>query len=211
MTTLAGDAVYRHIEHLATGDPTSDVLLAGLAQAAGALVDNARRVALGTDTLRPGQLLWDASVAELWALPWTALLSGARLPPRRQNETADAYLLRARDAVIHVGGWRRGSPEAHRAIARGRLTGDRRVTVVERYQGSAWRTLVITYAAETPTPALTEADLKSDENVVAGVRLIYRTDLGWSIDQMEDAYAASDLDALEDDYPHIDALEDQLP
>lgn len=209
MSTLAGDAIRRHVEHLER-DAESDAILDALAQAAGAPLDRARRVALGTpDGLRPFQLLWDASVAEAWSLPWTALLSGAPVPAREIGETEEAYIVRARDAVIHVRGWRRGTPESVIATARAHLIGGRRVNLVERVGGDVWRALVITYVAETPDPDQVLVDLNDPEAAVAGVLLEYRTDLGWSIDQAE--MTRPDLDTLETLIPDLDVLETRLP
>lgn len=206
--TAAGQAIYRHVAHLAV-DADTEVLLRALSEAGGTLIDRARRVALGDGALRPGQLLWDPAAAELWALRWTAQLTGAAIPGQRAGETDAAYLLRARDAVIHVFGWHRGTPEALRAILRGRLTGGRRTAVYEQV-GSAWRAVAVTYEAETPNPVATAADLQDPEAVPAGVRLIYRTDPGWSVGQLEAAPYAS-IGALEAAFTTVDDLERHLP
>lgn len=193
----AGDAIYLQWRYLAIDDATDSIIYA-LSHAAGRLFNQARSVAIGDDSDRPGQLLWDPAVAELWALRWTAQLSGAPIPSRYAGESDSDYLDRVRDAVIHVLGWRRGTPAALAAIARGRLTDTKTVTITERYQGSVWRVRVDTLDEETPTPELTRQDLHDPEGAVAGMRIIYRETTGWTIGEME-------ADTLE--FPTIGDLE----
>lgn len=182
-STPAGDAIYSHVAHLAA-NATSDTILRAICQAAGALLQPARSVALGSDDLRPGQALWDASKAEIWALKWTALLSGATVTPRRSGESEASYLARVRDEVIHVRGWRRATHTAIATAAKQRLTGTRSVRIVERALGDQWTAVVITSPGETPDPGLLVADLVDPEVAIAGVQLLLRMSDEPLVDEM---------------------------
>lgn len=101
-----------------------------------------------------------APLADLDASPfphWLGQLVGLRVPARLSLDEARAY-------VTGRGVSRRGTPTALAAAAAGTLTGTRRVDLVER-DGSPWRLLLITYAAETPDPAATYAAALTEKPV----------------------------------------------
>lgn len=168
--TTAAERAWRLLAHLRR-DPESDALLLGLVRALTSQVERASVVAHGDEGLRPWQALTDPRVAPGWALPYAALWTGGRMPPRRAGETDDEYVARARMAVIYPRGIRRGSAAIALEAARQHLTGDRRIEFRERWEDDPWRLLVVTYAAETPEPALVADAIR--EVLPAGIVLIH--------------------------------------
>lgn len=113
----------------------------------------------------------------------------------------------------------RGGPGAIIRAAKRNLSGpeaDKRVTLTERYRGNAYSYVVATYASQTPDPAAVLRELlaarpagRVGDGVTTG--MIYRTDLGWSIGQMEAFYAGQTIADLEGDFATIHDLETRLP
>lgn len=157
------------------------LLLAGMGAAFGELPGVIR----DTDEGPGWSSLLDPDRCPVWALPWLAQFAGVTLTPGLTEA-------QWREEITSPPAFERGTPGAMADAARRHLTGDRRVLLVERNE-TPWRDLVITYDSETPDPDATERDVLAQEG--AGRKVIYRTDPGWDIDQMEAAY--TDLDALE--------------
>jgi hypothetical protein len=209
--TAAGEAIYAHLDHLEV-DAGSDALLRALCEGVGMLVERARTIAIGTDTARPGQLMWDPAIAPRWMLPWLAQLSGAILPAQAAGEPEADYLARARTELIYVSGWRRGTAKALREAPRYTLTGDRTVILRERYDpgnptvDSEWHTMVVTYESQTPDPAATLATLANAEQTPAGVKLHHAVLPGQDFEQIRRDFAT--FVELRDAYAGFTALRD---
>lgn len=181
-------------------DEENDFALAYLCQFFGRLVEPLWRLAFAADA--PWAVALDPDTATLEELQWWGQDVGVVVPDGTPIEEARARVKRA-------AGRRRGTSDFLIESVQATLTGDRRVTVVERYQGSAWHELIVTYASETPNPAKTAAAIRADK--IVGVRQTIRVDPGWSIGQMEAAYAGLTIADLEADFESIGALESNLP
>lgn len=170
------------------------IFLGGLGAAFGEVHDLVRDTDAG-----PGwSALLDPARCPAWALPWLAQFAGVKLTPGLSEAEQ-------REQITSPPAFNRGTLDATVAAAQRRLTGGRRVMFIER-DGSAWRDLLVTYAAETPDPAATLRDVLAQE--VVGRKLVYRTDLGWDIDEME--ADQPNLDLLEATYPDLDMLEQHV-
>lgn len=135
------------------------IFLAGLGVAFGPLHDIVRDTPDG-----PGwSSILDPARAPVFALPWTAQFAGVHLTP-------GASEAQQRAEITSPNAFERGSLKALELTAQRRLTGGRKVTILER-DGSPWRTTVITYANETPDPAATERDVIAQE--LGGERITY--------------------------------------
>ena len=110
-------------------------------------------------------ILLDPENAPAEALPWLAQFTGAVLLPSMSEE-------QMRATIAFPESFERGGPGALVSVARRRLTGSKTVLVDERYQGSAYRLRVRTLLAETPDPALTEAEIRAEQKPI-GVVLTY--------------------------------------
>jgi hypothetical protein len=172
------------------------IFLAGLGVTFGPLHDLVRDSDAG-----PG---WSAAVdperAPVWALPWTAQFAGVTLTPGLDEPTQ-------RWEITSPPAFERGSTDALISRAQRLLTGQQRVTVLER-DGSEWRTTVITYTSETPDPAATERDVLAEE--MGGERIVYRVDPGWSVGQLEDEYSTRTVGDVEAAFATVGDLESNL-
>lgn len=74
-----------------------------------------------------------------------------------RQESDEEYEARARQLIKETGGFLRGTPRAMRGVVEPTLTGAKRVRIVERPNGHAYRLLVLTAPSETPDEAATEA------------------------------------------------------
>jgi hypothetical protein len=121
--------------------------------------------------------LASASLATLGATPfphWLGQFAGLRVP-------AGLTVADARSYVAGRGGARGGTPVALRTAAAGRLTGTRRVDLIER-DSSPWRATVVTYSAETPDPAAVLTAATGEKPV--GIVLTHQVRLGQSLGQL---------------------------
>lgn len=103
------------------------------------------------------------------ALPWLAQFAGVRLLPGSSEAEQ-------RTRIASTDGFSRGTPAAMRGAAAATLTGNKTVVFRERWQGNAYELNVVTYAAETPNVAATEAALIAQKP--AGIVLLYATHAG---------------------------------
>lgn len=146
---------------------------------------------------------------------WSAIADPDRTPdPQFTAQLNGVVLTRGASDEQHrselrIGaGLRRGSPGALREAVQATLTGARQVTIIER-DGDPYELLVISYEDETPDPDAAEAAARSQKP--AGLLLTYRVDPGWSIGQLEAAYAGLTIADLEADFASVGALESNLP
>lgn len=159
-----------HLQHLLIDEQTdhgiadpagSNRVLHALLQAFAAPFGRSHAVAHGEGDLEPWRVLTDPAVAPVWALPYAAQFAGGVVPPRLDGETDDAYLARARQAVVFPRGMKRGGAEAIRIAVEATLTGSRRVFIRERANDDAWSLYVHTLSAETPDPGATRREAES--------------------------------------------------
>lgn len=115
--------------------------------------------------------LLDVDRAPADGLGWLSMFAGVRLI----GGTVAEQRLRIDD----TDGFNRGTAGAIVAAAPPTLTGNKRVTLIER-DGSAYRLRVVTYAAETPDAAATNRALQAQKPV--GLILVHevRTGQVWS-------------------------------
>lgn len=132
-----------------------DAIIGGIADAA----DRLSLIAFGSDTVPPGRALTDPSVAPDWALAHAAMYTGGILPGRQATELYDAWVARARAAVVYPAGIKRGTEEAVRRAAEPYLTGTKTV-VISVGGGDPYQMVVRTITSETPTPALVQAAIE---------------------------------------------------
>lgn len=79
-------------------------------------------------------------------------------------------------------GRRRGTRAAIEAAAKKTLTGGQQVFIYEKWGGDAYTLRVVTYTAETPDPAATEAAIRRQKP--AGIVLIYEVVTAGTIDAL---------------------------
>lgn len=122
-----------------------------------------------------------------WALPYLAQIAGVSL-------THGAPTARWRDEIRDHENFHRGTVEAMVLRARRRLTGSRRVTVIERYDepdhpknDPPYQILFITYDDETPDAPAVLAEIMGGKP--AGLRVFHRVDTGQSWRQVRDGHA----------------------
>lgn len=141
----------------------------------------------------PGwSILFDPDRAPSNALPYLAQFVGVEL----SNNMTD---LERREAIKNPSGWRRGTPEALvDAVAR-TLTDTRKVIVIERHEGSAYKLWVRTLVVETPDEDATVAAILSQKPL--GIVLTYQsiTGLSWF-----------DVDSENADWATVNATYDDL-
>lgn len=115
---------------------------------------------------RPGwQLILDPDRAPAVLLPWQAQFGGATLRPDMTEEDE-------RNAIKSPEAFKRGTIEAIRQVAQRRLTGTKAVVITERYVESAWKLQISTLEAETPEPAVTEAEIRAEQKPI-GILLFF--------------------------------------
>jgi hypothetical protein len=183
------------------GDDTRDwpflIFLGAVGHALGELHDLVRDTPDGSGW----SALLDPDRCPAWALPWLAQFAGVRLTPGLTDSEWRAQ-------ITSPPAFRRGTPLGLRDEVQRELTATKAFTLTERYT-SPYTLLAVSYTAETPDPAAAQA--AAERQKAAGLILTYRVDPGWSVGQMETAYAGQTLADLEGDYATLDALEHHLP
>ena len=129
------------------------------------------------DPIPPAAPLVDPTLAPGWALPWVGQLVGVTVPP---SATAD----QAREIIVGVSGWRRGTPSALRAAVIPFLTGSQMVWFRERDGGDPYALEVVTRTGETTDPEQVLAALLTQ--LPAGIVLRARTVEGWDYQALTD-------------------------
>lgn len=135
--------------------------------------------------------LFDPSTAPARALPWLGQLVGAVVA----QGTAEAD---ARAIVKAVPTWQRGTPAAVLAATKLHLIGSKTAMLTERWQGSAYRVKVTSYAAETPDVAAMAASVRA--SVPAGLTAVIEILAGWTVAQAETFHAARTVAQAESFY-----------
>lgn len=158
-------------------------------------------LARDTDANTGWATLLDPRVCPEWALPWLAMIAGVAIPPT----ITTAQL---RDRLMSTDGQLVGRPAGIRGAPYPYLTGHRRVNLTERYR-TRRGLLVTTYQQETPDAGIVQAALA--EQKPAGFTIYYQALPGWTIRQMEAAYAGRSIRDLEEDFATIRDLETHLP
>lgn len=205
------DRVLGFVEHLRI-DEQSDAILEALAVALSSPLERAHLVAHGNETIPPGAVLRDPRHAPLWALPSAAQWTGGTMPARLVGESDEAYLERARTAVVRPRGMLRGSSTALAELVRPHLTDSQLLTIVEKYRDDPRQTLLVTYEPQTPDPDEIVAIADDPSVVVTGSKILYRTDPGWSVGQLEDEYAPpDDVADVEAAFATVNDVETRLP
>lgn len=147
--------------------------------------------------------------APAWALPWLAQFAGIPALPLGLTEAQQ------RDYIANAPGMRRGRPAAMIAAAQRYLTGNKTVEFLERSDptnpgaDAPYHLTVYTYAAETPDGAQVLAALL--EQKPAGIVMHYDVLPGWTIGEMEAAYAGRTIGDLEADFGSVGDLERNVP
>jgi hypothetical protein len=156
-----------------------------------------------TDTDIGWSLLLSLDRCPVEALPWLAQIVGVKLP-QNLNESEQ------RNYIAQVSNWRRGTLGAIAGAANPTLTGDRTVIIRERYDGSGidapYYMEVVTYSAETPNPAATEAAIRSQKP--AGIILTYTVLAGQDFQHVKDTYAT--LQDVKDRYTDFASMKADL-
>lgn len=196
------DELYRRTLPLAARDAENDMAWLVLCTALAAMFDPVDTIVRDLDEGPGYSSLLDLERAPSEALGWLAMFGGVvaikGLPDREQRARIDA-----------TEGIHRGTPAAIITAATKRLTGTRRTSLEERYQGDPYAYRVVTYASETPDPAGTLADLLAAKPV--GLTLIYDVLPGWVIDEMEAYYEGVTIAAgPETDYAKLIDYESRI-
>lgn len=198
--TVAG-RIYRRWRPLHNGDAAAGYPLGSLAESIALPLDAVDLLARESDTHPAWGLLWDATNAPLWVLPWIALNVGVEW----RSATSETL----RTTILDLPNFKGGLQSAQIAAAKLTLTGAKRVTVTEPYLGDFWQQLYVTYVAETPDPVATERAIVSRK--AAGKVLTYRNDPGWSVGAFEAFYSAGTVATAEAAFADINANETRLP
>lgn len=127
------------------------------------------------DPYVPWEVLFDVDLCPYWALPWLGQCAGVRLS--RGMSEADM-----RTAIKELGGAPLGSPQRIRAAIQLTLTGTKNVYFRERDGGEAYVLEVVTFIAETPDPAATQAAILAE--LPAAIKLQSRAVDHWDYQAM---------------------------
>lgn len=136
------------------------------------------------------------------ALPWLAQFVGV-VP--LQGLDPESQRIRIGEAA----GWQRGSVAAIRGAMKQFLTGSRTTQIFERYQGSAYRLRVRSFAAETPDPAKVEAAVRALKP--AGIVLTYDVSEGQAYGDIELDTSVVSYNDLKAKYPTYEDLRYGIP
>ncbi len=142
------------------------------------------------DPYQPWEILFDADLCPVWALPWLGQIVGVRIPKNWSEQDQ-------RDLLKGLGGFKRGSPGAIRSAIKLTLTGNKTVIFRERDAGEAYRLEIVTDESETPDLEKTRQAIAA--TLPAGILLVARTVVGWDYQGMQTAggtYAQQSLDYI---------------
>lgn len=135
-------------------------------------VDFLHEILTDSEVAAGWEILFDPERCPVVALPFLAQFPGAILRP-------DMTTAAKRAAIKSPQSFRSGSVPAIEEIVKRRLTGEKIVTITERYTASAWRIQVSTNAAETPEEAATIEDLKRYAKPI-GIVLFFNGAVAWT-------------------------------
>ena len=171
------ERLYETLQPLAYADPELSYPLRSLCEGIGLAHQPLEDLIADTDDGPGWSALFDVDRCPVWALPWLAQLFGVRLP----KGTSEAE---ARERIRTPAGFARGTVAATIAAAQRKLTGLRKVIVLERTDGNAYRYTVVTRTGETPDPAAVEHEIRADKPV--GLILTYVVSIGPIVNELED-------------------------
>lgn len=101
-------------------------------------------------------IVFNPETCPAYALPYLAQVPGVKLDPEMTEQEM-------RDAIATPENWARGRTSTIRLVMQRHLTGARRVLIVERFEGNAYRQWVRTFESETPDSDRTLADYLSQK------------------------------------------------
>lgn len=172
--------LYERFNPLAYADQAYGYPLLHLFQGLGLQLQDVEDVIRDTPDGPGWSSIVDVNRAPLNYLPWMGQMVGVIAPPQNAGESTEDYTQRLRDQIMIHGGFARGRPATIVAAAQTTLIGPKRVHLIERYQGSAYRMLLVTYDDDTPDPAVTEALVTGETVKPGGIKLIYEHHPGQS-------------------------------
>jgi len=184
-----GERLYEGMTPVAYADADHGYALRTLLYALGVAHQPLEELIADTENGPGWAILYDVDLCPVWALPWLAQLVGVGLP-------VGITEAEARDRIRTPSGFARGTVEATIAAAQRRLTGTRKVVVIERVEGEAYHYTVVTRTAETPDPDAVERDIRAEKPV--GLLLTYVVSDGPIVDELADTI--DDQTGTVDDY-----------
>jgi hypothetical protein len=196
------EQVYAALWPLAVGDEDRGwalLLLVGLCAQPFAEIDE---LVADTDNGPGWSVLFDVDRTPGKWLGRPAAMIGARPPEGLTDEQRRAF-------IKNASGPQRGTPDAIKAVAAAQLTGQQRVTFLER-DGGAWRDTLITYTSETPDPAAVVAAIGDPTVKPVGRKITHRVDPGWNVGQLEDTYSTRTIGDIEAGFASVGDLESNL-
>lgn len=200
-TTILAAQTYREVKPLDDGAEDRGwpllYFIEGTAQMAKEIEDLVR----DSDEAPGWSVAVDINRAPERLLEWLAQFNG--VGPNK-GLPADDYRQQIRDAE----GQKRGRPSAMIAAAKPHLTGTKTVILRER-DGTPGRITLITYTSETPDAAAVCNAVRRAKP--AGLVLTCEVVDGWTIEEMEAAYAGQTIADLEGDFDSIHDLESRIP
>jgi len=159
------EALYADLEPVTEADESLGWPLMVFCETLGMTIEEINTWVRDTEDDDPGwSLLLDIERCPTKALPWLAQFVGTRIPSGLTEQEQ-------RDYIAGTANWKRGTAASMISAAQHTLTGDKTIVFRERFNGNAYQISVVTYTAETPSPAATEAALVSQKP--AGLILLY--------------------------------------
>jgi hypothetical protein len=172
--SFAAQLVRRH-------EPWLTADLDGFLRAVATLFDQVILYSADTDDQEGWVTLFDPDLCPAEALPYLAQVVGEVLPTGLPEAAAREWIKDNPNA-------RRGTPESVFQAAQRKLTGNRFVSMLERYQGVVDVVAIRTNTRQTPDPAGTRADILS--TLPADVVLDYQAVTGTVWDDVKATYAS---------------------
>jgi hypothetical protein len=162
--TPSGERLYRRVSPLYTGDEETGWFGMHYSDALMAMLQGLDQIVLDTATHPGWCTLLDPAVCPKPWLPWCGQIYGVTLPPNA-DEAED------RATIGELPPQKRGGVAAMIAAATPTLTGLKEIHIEEQAEGHAYRLIVTTAPAETPSEQATLNALLSQK--AGGLKLIY--------------------------------------
>lgn len=165
--TPFAQGLYDSLGPLAYDDANQGYSLAHFCAAIAKMFDQVNGYASFKTNGTPGWgAMMNADLSPPEALPWLAQFVGVQIPSGSPAATA-------RQMIHNASGFRRGTPTSIINSVKDTLIGGKHVSLQERDEGFAYRLVVVTYTADTPSPAATLAAILAQKP--AGIVLTYVT------------------------------------
>jgi hypothetical protein len=113
---------------------------------------------------------------ESW-LPWLAQFVGVTIPQGLIREQME-------NLILGVGGMWRCTPKAIEEAVRTTLTGEKHLLMVERFEGKAYKVLIVTFKKQTPHEA--ETKRIAEEAMPGGTFVVYVCVEGWTYQELKE-------------------------